>query len=244
LYKDYFIKSVKQFLSKPNNPENNDHQGYYQMAKKFLKRRIIRFTNPSKHNQDQIGLERLIFFSDSVFAIAITLLTLEIRLPTTNGPLTNSELFQNILGIGSKFIAYIISFLVIGLIWISHHRKFRLIQRYDSNLMLINLFLLMTIAFIPFPTSLISTYGNQTATIFYASVMILASLLSAAIWEYASYKDRLINPLLDHRRRRKEILGPLLTIGVFILSIGLAYINADLARISWVLVAVMPRFYK
>jgi uncharacterized membrane protein len=214
------------------------------MAKKILDRKIVRSNNPSVQNQDQVGLERLIFFSDAVFAIAITLLTLEIRLPTTDGPMTNAELLQSILAIGPKFIAYIISFLVIGLIWIGHHRKFRLIQRYDGNLMLINMFLLMTIAFIPFPTSLISTYGNRTATIFYASVMIFASLLSVAMWWYASYKDRLIDPHLDHQQRRRETLGPLLTIGVFILSIGLSFIDANLARISWVLLAFAQRLYK
>ena len=214
------------------------------MAKKIWIRKIVRSNDPSEQNRDQIGLERLIFFSDAVFAIAITLLTLEIRLPASDSPLTNAELFQSILAIWPKYMAYIISFLVIGVIWIGHHRKFRMIQKYDGNLLLINLLLLMTIAFIPFPTSLISLYGNRTSTIFYASVMILASLLSVAIWWYASYKDRLIDPHLDQRQRRRETLGPLLTIGVFILSIGLAFIDPGLARISWVLIAVTPRLYK
>ena len=92
-----------------------------------------------KNNPDQIGMERLIFFSDAVFAIAITLLTLEIRLPATDGSLTNAELLQSILAIGPKYIAYIISFLVIGLFWIGHHRKFQLIRKYDGTLMFFKL---------------------------------------------------------------------------------------------------------
>ncbi len=189
-------------------------------------------------------MELLIFFSDAVFAIAITLLTLEIRLPATDGSLTNAELFQSILAIGPKFIAYIISFLVIGLFWIGHHRKFQLIRKYDGTLMFLNLLLLMTIAFIPFPTFLISTYGNRTATIFFACVMILASLLSVIFWWYASYMDRLTDPRMDYRQRMREILGPLLAMGVFILSIGLAFVNTDLAIISWGLVAVTQQVYK
>jgi uncharacterized membrane protein len=214
------------------------------MAKKIETRKTVSPTNAPERNLDQIGIERLIFFSDAVFAIAITLLSLEIRLPDTSGTLTNAELLQSLLAIVPKYIAFIISFMVIGMIWIGHHRKFRYIQRYDNNLMLLNLLLLMIIAFIPFPTSLISTYGNQTATIFYASIMILASFISASIWWYASYKDRLIVPNLDQRLRRRETLGPLLVIGVFILSIGLTFINSGLARLSWILIAVMLRFYR
>jgi uncharacterized membrane protein len=200
-------------------------------------------TLPGK-THDQVGLERLVFFSDAVFAIAITLLSLEIRLPANIGPLSNAELFQQILAIWPKYLAFAISFLVIGLFWASHHRKFRLIQGYDNNLISLNLLLLMTIAFIPFPTSLISEYGNRTATIFYASVLILAGLLSIAIWLYASHKNRLIDPLLDIRQRRREIVGPLLSIAIFVLSIGLAFIDVGLARLSWVLIIFMQRVYR
>ncbi len=207
------------------------------MVRKVNIRKIIRPNQPSKPVNDRTSLERLIFFSDAVFAIAITLLTLDIRLPPNNGILSNAELLQNMGSIASKYIAYIISFLVSGLIWIGHHRKFRLIQKYDHNLLWINLLLLMTVAFIPYPTSLISSYPNQTATIFYASVMILASLWSAALWRYAAYNNRLIDPRLGSRQRRRETLGPLLTIGVFLLSIGLTFIDPFIARISWVLLA-------
>lgn len=214
------------------------------MAKKNLKpgSEIVQ-TSPGK-SHDQVGLERLVFFSDAVFAIAITLLSLEIRLPVIEGQQSNAELFQSILAIWPKYIAYIISFLVIGLFWASHHRKFRLIQGYDNNLIFLNLLLLMTIAFIPFPTSLISEFGNRTSTIFYASVLILAGLLSITIWLYASHKNRLIDPLLDKRQRRREIVGPLLSVVIFVLSIGLAFINVGLARLSWVLVILMQRVYR
>jgi hypothetical protein len=91
---------------------------------------------------------------------------------------------------------------------------------------------------------LISEYGNRTATIFYASVLILAGLLSLAIWLYASHHNRLIDPLLDIRQRRREIVGPLLSIAIFLLSIGLAFIDVGLARLSWALVFFMQRIYR
>ncbi len=192
-----------------------------------------------RFSADRFGLERLAFFSDAVFAIAITLLALEIRLPTGEGPVTNAELVRNLLAIWPKYLGYIISFLVIGVFWIGHHRKFHFIQRYDGNLLLLNLLLLMAIAFIPFPTSVISKYGNRTATIFYALTMTLTGVLSAAIWWYASHRNRLIDSQLSIRQRRRETWGPLVVPGVFLLSIGLAFINDDLAKLSWVLVAVV-----
>ncbi len=212
------------------------------MAQKIFVRKIIRSSSLAEKTQDRISLERLIFFSDAVFAIAITLLTLDIRLPATNSALSNADMLQSILALGPKFFAFVISFLVIGLIWIGHHRKFRLIQRFDGNLMWINLLLLMTVAFIPFPTSLISTFVNQVSTIIYASVMILASLLSSALWFYASYKNRLIDPHLDDRQRKRETISPLVTMGVFLLSIGLSFFTPDLSRVSWILIAFTQAF--
>lgn len=77
--------------------------------------------------QDRLGLERLIFFSDAVFAIAITLLALEIRLPASQGTLTNDQLLQDLLALWPKYFSYVLSFLVIGGFWMGHHQKFRLI---------------------------------------------------------------------------------------------------------------------
>ncbi len=124
----------------------------------------------------------MIFFSDAVFAIAITLLALDIRLPVEAAALNDSELLQSLLALGPKYLSYCISFLVIGSFWISHHSKFRIITRYDSRLLFLNLLLLMVIAFIPFPTAILSEHGNRTATIFYALTMVAVGLLSTLMW--------------------------------------------------------------
>ncbi|MCB0155840.1 MAG: DUF1211 domain-containing protein, partial [Anaerolineae bacterium] len=188
---------------------------------------------------DHLGLERLIFFSDAVFAIAITLLALQIRLPLSQGEVTNAALLKSLLAIWPDYLAYTLSFLVIGVFWIGHHRKFRYIQRYDGNLLFLNLLLLMAIAFTPFPSSVLSEYGNRTATIFYALVMTVTGLLSASIWWYAAYHNRLIDPQMDVRRRHRETWPPLIVPAVFLLSIGLAFINDDLAKYSWGLIILV-----
>ena len=203
----------------------------------MLQKNIVESEVSLGEGQEHLALERLIFFSDAVFAIAITLLALEIRLPAAEDVLGNAELAQALFDLWPKYLGYAISFLVIGFFWFGHHRKFRLIKRYDGNLLHLNLLFLMVIAFIPFPATVISEYGNRTATIFYATVMGMAGLLSAAIWMYASYHNRLIDPSLDARQRRKEIWNPLMMSGIFLVSIGIAFLNDDLAKTSWALIA-------
>src|SRR5436189_6486825 len=116
-----------------------------------------------------LGFERLVFFSDAVFAIAITLLVLDIKVPqiTPPGDLDPNAQLQYIsdqlpivMGkLGPQLLAYFVGFLVLGLYWMSHHRRFGYIKRCDGTLIWLNMFLLMVIVFMPFPTSLIGEYG-------------------------------------------------------------------------------------
>jgi uncharacterized membrane protein len=193
-------------------------------------------------SENQLGLERLIFFSDAVFAIAITLLALEIRLPVQVSALNDAQLQALLAGMWHKFLAYGMSFLVVGFCWIGHHRKFRAIKRYDSALLFLNLLLLMAIAFMPFLNSIISENPNRTATILYASSMLMANLVSLAMWWYASYNNRLIDPRLDNRQRRRLWILSLGTSAVFLLSIGVALIDNDLAKYTWLLILPVSLF--
>jgi uncharacterized membrane protein len=191
---------------------------------------------------DKLGLERLIFFSDAVFAIAITLLALDIRLPAGGESPSNAQLLAQLLGLWPKYLAYVVSFLAIGTFWIGHHRRFKFIRRCDRGLLALNLLFLMVVAFIPFPTSVISESGNRTATIFYALTMTLGGLMLAALWWYASWHNRLTDPGLDARQVRRQFVPMLLTVALFVLSIGLAFVDENLARFSWLLVVPISRF--
>lgn len=193
-------------------------------------------SNDETQHTDQLDMERIVFFSDAVFAIAVTLLALEIRLPESETLLEDSQLLSQLGGIWHLYLGYFISFIVIGIFWMAHHRKFRLIKRYDTRLMLLNLLLLMVIAFIPFPTSLISKYPGQTSTIFYALTMILGELLLGVIWWYASANNRLTSPSLDAKLRRKQFINPVAATLVFLASIGVALIDPDLAKLAWFLI--------
>jgi uncharacterized membrane protein len=188
----------------------------------------------SRH--DQLGLERLVFFSDAVFAIAVTLLVLEIRLPGDVGQMSNEQLRGALFANWHKYLAYGISFLVIGTFWLSHHRKFRLIERYDRRLLLGNLLFLLVIAFVPFPSSVISESGNRTATIFYALTMALAGTLMTLLWWHAAHDNHLLAAGVSAQDRRRQAAAPLATTAIFLLSIGVAFIGADLAKFSWLLI--------
>lgn len=195
---------------------------------------------PGVHDQDtfeqnRLGLERLIFFSDAVFAIAITLLVLDIHLPPAGATADNNQLLLMLQGLWPKYLAYLISFWVIGFYWISHHRKFLLIKRFDNRLLRLNMLLLMVIAFIPFPTTVLSENGNRTATIFYALIMALGGLLVALLWWYANRNHRLVDPQLSKQLFWQEAISPLATAAIFLISIGIAFLNEGLVRLFWIL---------
>jgi TMEM175 potassium channel family protein len=195
-----------------------------------------------RQQESQVGLERLVFFSDAVFAIAITLLVLDIHLPPGFETQDSAQLFTSILGSWQKHLAYVISFLVIGTFWISHHRKFNHIIKYDRGLLLRNLLLMMVTAYIPFPTSVISENGNRTATILYASTIVVAGLLMISLWWYASSQNRLIDPYMSAQEKRFELLVPIFTVTLFVISIGIAFFNDVLAKLSWLLIIPATRY--
>jgi uncharacterized membrane protein len=204
-------------------------------------------SNELKHDsapQNHLALERLVFFSDAVFAIAITILVLDIRLPTGADAASSRELLLSLAGLWQEYLAFFVSFWVIGLSWISHHRKFLYIQRVDSQLLTLNLLMLMLIAFIPFPTAVMSENVSFTATAFYALTMILACLSGLILWWHATRNHRLVCANLDRRQIWREASVPLATIAIFILSMGVAVLDAGLARICWMLVFPVAFFLR
>ena len=190
---------------------------------------------PDSTPQNRLALERLVFFSDAVFAIAITILVLDIRLPTGADSASNHELLLSLAGLWPEYLAFFISFWVIGFTWISHHRKFLYIRRVDNQLLTLNLLMLMIIAFIPFPTAVMSETISFTATAFYALTMVLASLSGLILWWHAAHNHHLVDPNLDRRQIWREALVHFATVAIFILSMGVAVLDAGLARICWVL---------
>lgn len=138
-----------------------------------------------REENSALSFERILFFSDAVFAIVITLLVLEIKVPHIANP-TAAAINWELAHMIPKFLGFIFSFFVIGLLWFEHHRIFRYIDNYNSGLIWRNLIFLLFISFIPFPTALFSEYTHSyTAFLIYTSVFGLAGLAKYWIWAYA-----------------------------------------------------------
>jgi len=138
---------------------------------------------------------RLETFSDGVFAIAITLLILDVRVPS--GP---ESLAHRLLQTWPNYLAYVVSFLIIGIMWANHHIIFRLIDRTSHGLVVANLLFLLCVAFIPFPTAVLaenlreSASDQRVAAIFYSATFTVTAVFYNLLWRTAARNNRLIAP--------------------------------------------------
>ncbi|MCG5443373.1 DUF1211 domain-containing protein [Micromonospora sp. NIE79] len=160
----------------------------------------------ANRSSSPIGAERdpkrLVTFSDAVIAIAVTLLVLEIQPPEDT-----EHLLRGLAELWPSYVAYAITFLLIGQMWVNHHVMFDHIRSADRMLLLLNTLLLMVIAFLPFASSLLahafeSGHGKRTALIFYGATYVVAAILFNVIWEYARHGRRLLTSATDNDTAR------------------------------------------
>jgi uncharacterized membrane protein len=173
-----------------------------------------------------VSKTRVEAFSDGVFAIAITLLVLTVAQPRTYRNLAHELGTQ-----WPSLAAYIVSFAVIGIMWINHHSVFLHLEYVDRGLLYINLLLLMTIAFLPYPTGVLGQalakgQGTRTAAVVYGVVMAVNAYAWGGLWLYASRHRRLLRADFPENERKTATL--LFNVGVlaYTLSLGLAFLNA------------------
>lgn len=165
------------------------------------------------HHTDTTRLEA---FSDGVFAIAITLLVIEVAVPHVE---EEQSLASALWEQWPSYLGYTLSFVTIGIIWMNHHALFRDIERTDHWLTVLNLLLLMGVAFVPFPTAVLADYLQDAderipATLLYGGTFTFTAIWANAIWFYASRDRHLIDEhVSDQRiaqRTRRYIFGPAL----------------------------------
>jgi uncharacterized membrane protein len=184
-------------------------------------------------------LERLIFLSDGVFAIAMTLLAVELALPEVTSE-SSADLGTRLFALGPRYLSYALSFLVIASYWRSHQRTFRYVVRLDSRFVWLNLVLLLCIAFLPFPTSVLGNYSDDpTAVSLYAGTLAVTGLLVLAMWLYATVGHRLTTRELSPRQIQHVTLRALCAPVIFVVSIAIAQVDTSAAKYSWILIAVV-----
>ena len=167
-------------------------------------------------------------FSDGVFAIAITLLVLTIAQPAETD---YRNLGHDLVQRWPSLAAFVVSFAVIAIMWLNHHSLFVHFQRVDRPLVYLNMLLLMTITFLPYPTGVLGQAlhwgkGTRTAAVVYAVTMAVNAWAWTALWLYASHRRRLLHASFPEEERGLATL--LFTIGVvlYTLAIGVAFLNA------------------
>jgi uncharacterized membrane protein len=156
-------------------------------------------------DRESFGMDRLKFFSDGVFAIAITLLSLNLVLP--DGTRTGN-LAHQLGSLWPAYAAFAFTFILIGLRWLTHLIQFRYIQHYDNTLLGLNLALLLIVAFLPFASRVIADYPeSRAACVLYAGSMAVAGLVSTALWWHACHSGQIADDAgLDAATRRDLLI--------------------------------------
>jgi len=175
---------------------------------------------------------RLEAFSDGVFSIAITLLILEIHVPTGQDAAPGA-LWPALLRLWPSYVAYVISFGTILIMWLNHHALFKVIKRIDNRFILLNGLLMMAITFVNFPTAVLAEYierpDAQAAALFYSGTYVVIAIIYNALWLYASHEHRLLD-LAFHDTLIREIsrqfrIGP----AMYLIALLAAFVSVPLS---------------
>jgi uncharacterized membrane protein len=186
-----------------------------------------------------MSTSRLETFSDGVFAIAATLLILEVHIDKSRGSLASA-----LLHAWPSYAAYAISFLTIGIIWVNHHTVFDQIARVDRTFLFINVAFLMVVAFIPFPTKIVAGHlrheGARAAALAYGLTLTTTAILYSVLWFYAAVGRRLLREDADKRTvegiSRSYLPGP----WIYAAATAAAFVDATA---SFVLFGAIALFY-
>jgi uncharacterized membrane protein len=181
---------------------------------------------------------RLETFADGVFAIAITLLVLGIRPPSIDQDLPSALLAQ-----WPEFLAYVVSFLTVGIMWLQHHRLFILVKRSNSTFAMINVIFRMFVAFVPFPTVVLaerlgSGKDAVAATLFYGGTMVGIAVMFNAMWRYASARGGHLLVRQSTEARRAEARGYRYGVPLYVLITLLAFVHPIVSLAGFALFAV------
>lgn len=179
-------------------------------------------------------VDRVLALSDGVFAFAVTLLVLDLFVPTLSSGASSVDLWNALSKEYVSFLNYIMSFIIAGVWWNAHHRNYEYIRKSNSSLRWLNLFFLLWIALLPFFTKILDQYNNlQIAVVLYATDQAAAGIFLALSWRYASKNHRLVDTNLKNSTIWFVLLRNIIAPFFFIASMGISFISPIIATYSW-----------
>ena len=184
---------------------------------------------------NEIEFSRIVAFSDGVFAIAITLLVLNL---TIDKGLSGKELTDALFDNWDNLVAYGISFAVIGRFWIVHHRFFSEVKAFDGRLLGLNLLYLACVVLIPFSSQVLGDYGGETPSVVVYSVN-LAAVVLVGLWMSVDARRRGLTTIDDETHRESRVRSGYIA-GIFLLSIPLGFVAPRAAPYLWLLLFLDP----
>ena len=200
-------------------------------------------TIPTGPRDELPGVDRLLALSDGVVAIAITLLVLQLNVPEPTkltDPASASELATQLGKGADSLISYVISFYVIAQFWLVHHRVFRRITGQREGLAWWNFAFLFTITFMPFTSNLVGKFSANPLAVDIFAFNLLAAMLATHLTLTYGHRKNLLTAG-SPREIQVAQLRAAASAFVIVLSIGIAWVNADAAKYCWLLLAVAPR---
>jgi uncharacterized membrane protein len=198
---------------------------------------------PESQAETPPGPERLLALSDGVVAIALTLLVLDLKVPATTllrHSDSASDLATVLRGDTDQLISYVVSFYVTAQFWLAHHRVFRVVTGHSEGLAWWNFAFLFTITLIPFTSGLLGLFAaNPLAVSIFAANMLLASLATQGTSRFVQRKHLISGGYNTEHERAGRIRSWTVAL-IMVVSIAVAWVNTDLAKYLWILIAFLP----
>lgn len=178
---------------------------------------------------------RLQTLADGVFAIVMTLLVFEMRIPELA-----DQLGEDIFQLAPNLLSYVLSFIILGVYWVGHHSQFEYIQRADQTLLWLNILFLMCVSLVPFSAGVLGRYGGQQiAVVVYGANLILVSLSHYAMWWYATRGRKLVDealpPEIVNLGARLSLLPPV----IYGIAIALSFFSTGLSIALYMLIPAL-----
>jgi uncharacterized membrane protein len=194
--------------------------------------------------RDQRAVGRVEAFSDGVFAFAITLLVLAIRIPRPSDADSSAGLAHLLIQQWPSYVAFALTFTVVGTVWANHRLAFSHFVRTDHVLVSLNLVELMSVAFLPVPTGVLGTWISSdrnmlAAVVFYGGTLIILGLFHNLLWWYGAYKARLTESAVTGSKRRALTVTWMAGPTLYAVCVALAWLDTRISLAGFVFLGIM-----